>query len=100
MCSVDNLLPPPPLSLYTILTSRLLYVFDLNLDPINYDSNKSHNDGSEEWLIELKQHPIDHPDSIVGEIGLDGVGWREVKENYDNTNEGGKNDNITIWNRK
>ena len=33
LCSVDNLLPPPPLSLYTILTSRLLYDFDLNQDP-------------------------------------------------------------------
>ena len=32
-CSVDNALSPPPLSLHTILTSRLLYDFDLNPDP-------------------------------------------------------------------
>lgn len=36
------------------------------------------------WLLEMKRHLIDHPDSIVGEIGLDGARWREV--DYDANN--------------
>lgn len=68
----------------------------------DYDDSNSFdaNDGSEEWLVDLKQRLVDHPDSIVGEIGLDGARWREVEETYDNTDEGGKNDNITIWDKK
>ncbi|KAK1748589.1 TatD family deoxyribonuclease [Skeletonema marinoi] len=33
-----------------------------------------------DWLGELKQRLLDHPDAIVGEIGLDGNRWVEVKQ--------------------
>ena len=34
-----------------------------------------------DWLVEdLQQNLIDHPDAIVGEIGLDGSRWVEVKQ--------------------
>lgn len=32
---------------------------------------------AEDWVVELKRRLIDHPDAIVGEIGLDGARWRE-----------------------
>ena len=52
-----------------------------------------------EWLIELRNHLIDNPDAIVGEIGLDGARWREVEEEDDADTRKDK-DGVTIWNRK
>ncbi len=45
-----------------------------------------------DWLVELKQRLIDHPDAIVGEIGLDGNRWVEVEQS-DQTEE-------SIWKRE
>lgn len=46
-----------------------------------------------EWLAELKQRLIDHPDAIVGEIGLDGNRWVEVEKQSDQIEE-------SIWKRE
>ncbi|KAL7496002.1 hypothetical protein ACHAWT_005466 [Skeletonema menzelii] len=37
-------------------------------------------DEEKDWLKELRQRLIDHPDAIVGEIGLDGNRWVEVEQ--------------------
>lgn len=44
------------------------------------------------WLGELKQRLIDHPDAIVGEIGLDGNRWVEVEQSDDSEE--------SIWKRE
>lgn len=44
-----------------------------------------------DWLGELKNRLIDHPDSIVGEIGLDGARWVEVNNSNKEKN---------IWKRE
>ncbi len=46
-----------------------------------------------EWLAELKQRLINHPDAIVGEIGLDGNRWVEVEKQSDQIEE-------SIWKRE
>jgi Tat protein secretion system quality control protein TatD with DNase activity len=55
-----------------------------------YDVLTSSDEG--DWLGELKQRLIDHPDAIVGEIGLDGNRWVEVEQS-DESDE-------SIWKRK
>ena len=43
-------------------------------------------ESSSEWLSELRQRLVDHPEAAVGEIGLDGARWREVDAGHE---EGG-----------
>jgi len=57
-----------------------------------YDVLTSSDDEEVDWLGELKQRLIDHPDAIVGEIGLDGNRWVEVEQS-DQSEE-------SIWKRE
>lgn len=57
-----------------------------------YDVLSSDDEEEVDWLDELKQRLIDHPDAIVGEIGLDGNRWIEVEQS-DQTEE-------SIWKRE
>ncbi|KAL7535458.1 hypothetical protein ACHAXR_006506 [Thalassiosira sp. AJA248-18] len=64
--------------------------------------NSFNDDGKEDdWLVDLKQRLIDHPDAIVGEIGLDGARWREVEEDDNATvQSNGSKEEVNIWKRK
>ncbi|KAL7458113.1 hypothetical protein ACHAWC_009630 [Mediolabrus comicus] len=55
-----------------------------------------------DWLVEdLQQNLIDHPDAIVGEIGLDGSRWVEVKrESHYHQSTTTSQEEESIWKRE
>ena len=50
-----------------------------------------------DWLEDLQQNLIDHPDAIVGEIGLDGSRWVEVKQE---SQQSTTSEEESIWKRE
>lgn len=77
------------------------FLNDLLNDP---EATKVLENGEEVWFHDLKQRLIQHPDAIIGEIGLDGARWVEVEDETDvaaTENSDDKcTDNKSIWERK
>lgn len=56
--------------------------------------------GEDAWLHDLRQRLEQQPDAIVGEIGLDGARWVEVKDENDMNGAGTTDKRTSIWERK
>jgi len=67
----------------------------------NYNSNSGAIEGEgnkdDDWLTELRQRLIDHPNAIVGEIGLDGARWRAAPGDDNDGSNTNNPDNNAAW---
>lgn len=74
------------------------FLNDVLCDP---ESTRVLENGEEVWLNDLRSRLQQQPDAIVGEIGLDGARWIEIRDDTDSDEV--INDNLNkqpIWERK
>ena len=72
------------------------FLNDVISDP---ESARVLDNGEEVWFRDLKQQLQQHPDAIVGEIGLDGARWVEAGDDGGDQNDSTLNQK-SIWERR